>query len=175
MRSTLPVYTLLLAASTFLAAQSPQSDATKPDRLIASPAQARPPYTGQAASKDDPSQSIVILSDTLGVDFKPYIAKILPVTRKFWDQVLLKETPFITKPTVVQIRASILPNGRLEPKSMYLLSRSGNVACDRTAWSAVENSVYPALPTEFKGPRITVRFTFLYSAKITHADPSPAK
>jgi hypothetical protein len=157
--------TLTLAILLSCVASSAQTSST----------QARPPYDGQAESKNGSSQGIEILSDTLGVDFRPYIAKILPVVKKSRDQALLKESPSITSAITVQIRASILPSGRLESKSMVLLSRSGNVALDRASWSAVETSVYPSLPAEFKGPRLMVRFTFLYNIKTAPAEASPAK
>lgn len=179
MRSTLSVCTLLLAASTMLAAQSPQSDAPKPDQIPASQLHARPPYAGQTETDDDPGRGIEIFSDTQGVDFKPYLAKIGPITRESWDRSRPKEVPpeiqVDSKVVGVQIRASILPNGRLEARSMQLVGRSGSVTLVKAAWGAIVTSSYPPLPAEFKGARLTIQFNFGYILQAKPDSPRPAK
>ena len=176
MRSILPVCTLLLAASAILAAQS---DAPKPDQTPASPPQARLSYTGQAETNDDPGRGIAILSDTQGVDFKPYLAKIGPITRESWNRLGPKdappEIPADSKILEVQIRASILTNGRLEAKSMQLVGRSGSVTLDKAAWGAIVTSSYPPLPAEFKGARLTIQLNFGYILQAKPDSPRPAK
>jgi TonB family protein len=63
----------------------------------------------------------------------------------------------------VMICFKLLPNGRLMDKGMVLEGRSGDPALDRAAWGAIETSVFPPLPAEFKGPYIEVRFRFIYN------------
>ena len=173
MRSTLFVCTLLLAAAVTLAAQSPQSDPAKTAQVPASPSQARLPYTAPDESKDGSGHGAEILSDTLGVDFKPYLAKIVPTTRKSWLQLLQKEP--VSDATGDIIVFSLMPNGRLEPQSMKLLGRSGNASLDKAAWYSIVNSSYPPLPANFKGPRITIKFIFDYNLQAKPNSPSPAK
>ena len=179
MRRIQYAYMLLLAAATSLAAQTAQSDASQPDQIPASPSQARPPYTGKTETNDDPGRGIEIFSDTQGVDFKPYLAKIGPITRESWDRLRPKEAPpeipVDSNVVGVQIRASILPNGRLEARSMQLVGRSGSVTLDKAAWGAIVTSSYPPLPAEFKGARLTIQFNFGYILQTKPNGSSPSK
>jgi len=58
---------------------------------------------------------------------------------------------------------------------MKLVGRSGNVDLDKAAWGAIVASSYPPLPTEFKGPRLTIQFEFVYNLKAKPNNPIPIK
>jgi len=115
--------------------------------------------------KTPPVSGVEILSDTLGVDFKPYLAKIVPLTQHSWNARMPNEVGDPTyKGGAVKIRFSILPDGHVEPKSMVLVGRSGDTALDKAAWYAIAYTVYPPLPEEFKGPRVVANFNFVYNS-----------
>jgi hypothetical protein len=105
-----------------------------------------------------------ILSDTQGVDFGPYLQKVIRETYRTWDPLIPEEVnPPILKRGQCEIVFTILPNGRLQPHAMILTGRSGDVALDRAAWGAIEGADYPPLPHEFHGPYLQLRFRFQYN------------
>jgi outer membrane biosynthesis protein TonB len=105
-----------------------------------------------------------ILSDTLGVDFGPYMAHIIRETQHTWDPLVPEAArPPLLKRGIVQIQFIIMPDGRV--KSMRLIGPSGDVSLDRAAWGAITGSNYPQLPREFKGPYLELRFAFFYNEK----------
>ncbi len=110
-----------------------------------------------------------ILSDTQGVDFGPYMQKVIRETYRTWDPLIPEEVnPPILKKGEVEIIFAILPNGRVEarePLNMHLTGRSGDVALDRAAWGAIQGADYPPLPREFHGPYLQLRFRFQYNIR----------
>ena len=105
-----------------------------------------------------------ILSDTQGVDFGPYLQKVIRETYRTWDPLIPEEVnPPILKRGQCEIIFTILPNGRLQAHAMQLTGRSGDVALDRAAWGAIEGADYPPLPREFHGPYLQLRFRFQYN------------
>jgi outer membrane biosynthesis protein TonB len=107
-----------------------------------------------------------ILSDTQGIDFGPYLQKLIRETHRTWDPIIPEEVnPPISKRGECEIVFTILPNGRLQPHAMMLTGRSGDVALDRAAWGAIESADYPPLPREFHGPNLQLRFRFQYNIR----------
>jgi hypothetical protein len=107
-----------------------------------------------------------ILSDTQGVDFGPYMQKLIRETHRTWDPLIPEEVnPPISKRGQVEIIFSILPNGRVQPQSMILSGRSGDVALDRAAWGGITGADYPPLPRDFHGPYLQLRFIFQYNMR----------
>ena len=107
-----------------------------------------------------------ILSDTQGVDFGPYLQRVIRETYRTWDPLIPEEVnPPILKRGQCEIVFTILPNGRLQPHAMILTGRSGDVALDRAAWGAIEGADYPPLPHEFHGPYLQLRFRFQYNIR----------
>ena len=105
-----------------------------------------------------------ILSDTMGVDFGPWLQKVVRETYRTWDPLIPEEVnPPILKRGECEIVFTVLPNGRLQPHAMILTGRSGDVALDRAAWGAIEGADYPQLPHEFHGSYIQLRFRFQYN------------
>jgi hypothetical protein len=105
-----------------------------------------------------------ILSDTMGVDFGPWLQKVVRETYRTWDPLIPEEVnPPILKRGECEIVFTVLPNGRLQPHAMILTGRSGDVALDRAAWGAIEGADYPQLPHEFHGPYIQLKFRFQYN------------
>jgi TonB family protein len=118
---------------------------------------------------------IDVLTDTMGVDFKPYLQKVLHDIRKNWYNLIPEEAraPLMKKGKVT-IEFAILKDGTVV--GMRLISTSGNVALDRGAWEGITASnPFPPLPTEFGGKYIGLRFGFYYNPdKAELAVSSPA-
>ena len=104
-----------------------------------------------------------ILSDTMGVDFGPYMRRIIEATKRSWYPIIPESArPPLDKQGRVGIRFKILPDGSV--KEMILEFPSGDVSLDRAAWGGVTGaSPYPPLPKDFKGPFLELRFGFFYN------------
>lgn len=104
-----------------------------------------------------------ILSDTMGVDFGPYMQRVIAATyRSWWPLIPESARPPLSRSGKVGIEFIIAPDGSV--KQMKLVYPSGDVPLDRAAWGAITGaSPYPPLPKEFKGPYLALRFGFYYN------------
>ncbi len=107
-----------------------------------------------------------ILSDTMGVDFGPYMQRVIFDTKRAWYPIIPEAAqPPLLKQGRVGIRFKILPDGSV--KEMILELPSGDVSLDRAAWGGITGaSPYPPLPKAFKGPFLELRFFFLYNTPL---------
>jgi hypothetical protein len=150
------------ALAVFLAFCPAQAQNASTDSKDSGPAVAE---AGKAKLQAPPG-GIQILSDTLGVDFKPWLERWHHITERTWDPLIPDEVnPPKSKSGEVMIRFKVLPNGRLKMGGMVLEGRSGDVTLDRAAWGALTGSNYPPLPEEFHGPYLELRALFLYNMK----------
>jgi len=101
-----------------------------------------------------------ILSDTQGVDFGPYIQRIVQDVRENWYHLIPESAEM--KKGKLAIEFAITKNGQVA--DMRLVASSGDVALDRPAWGAITGSnPFPPLPSEFNGPYLALRFRFYYN------------
>jgi TonB family protein len=116
-----------------------------------------PTLPGQTGS------SLELMSDPMGVDFKPYLIQILALVRKNWFAVI-PESARLGNRGVVELQFIIDRNGDV-PK-LVIATPSGSEALDRAAVAAVSASVrFPPLPNQFKGQQIRLQFAFKYNFK----------
>jgi len=104
-----------------------------------------------------------VLSDTMGVDFGPYLQRVLHDVKINWYNLIPESAraPLMKKGKVT-IEFAILKNGTVA--GMRLVSTSGDVALDRGAWGGITASnPFPPLPGEFGGQYLALRFMFLYN------------
>ena len=103
----------------------------------------------------------VILSDTQGVDFGPYLARVVLETKRNWYAVM-PEAARLGEKGRVSIVFEILRDGSVP--QLNLVAGSGAEALDRAALAAIHASIpFPPLPTEFTGRHLVLQFTFLYN------------
>jgi TonB family protein len=104
-----------------------------------------------------------ILTDTMGVDFGPYLARITQVVRENWYNLLPPSVfPPIGKQGKLSIQFVILKDGKVS--GMELHTTSGDVALDRAAWASITASnPFPPLPKEFGGQILGLRFYYFYN------------
>jgi len=104
-----------------------------------------------------------VLSDTQGVDFGPYLDRVLQAVRMNWYALIPEEArPPLLKKGKVSIEFAIMPDGRTA--GMVLRGPSGDVALDRAAWGGITASTpFSPLPKEFHGPYLALRFHFYYN------------
>ena len=106
-----------------------------------------------------------ILSDTMGVDFNPYLRRILRQIYNTWLPLIPEEArPPLNKSGETLIRFSILPDGRIG--SMHLDGSTQDQALDRAAWGSITGvGQFPPLPKEFHGPNLELRIHYLVNKR----------
>lgn len=115
--------------------------------------------------------NLEILSDTMGVDFGPYLSRIRIIIMKHWYDVLPQSVfPPILKQGKLMIEFAILKDGRVA--GMKLVASSSDDALDRAAWGGITGSnPFPPLPPDFAqvgGQYLTLRCTFTYNIDETN-------
>jgi TonB family protein len=101
-----------------------------------------------------------ILSDTQGVDFGPYLQRILEEVRQHWYNLIPESAEM--KKGKLAIEFAITKDGSIA--DMRLIATSGDAALDRAAWGGIYTSnPFPPLPGEFTGPYLALRFRFYYN------------
>ena len=107
--------------------------------------------------------NLEVLSDTQGVDFGPYLSRVLQAVRMNWYNLIPEEArPPLLKKGKVSIEFVILKDGKVA--GMKIIGPSGDVPLDRAAWGGITASVpFAPLPGEFHGPYLALRFHFYYN------------
>ena len=105
--------------------------------------------------------NLELLSDPMGVDFRPYLIKVLAMVRRNWFAVIPESVRLGRRGrTVVQF--AIDKDGSV-PK-LVIAVPSGADPLDRAAVAGVSASnPFPPLPGEFTGTQIRLQFTFSYN------------
>ena len=106
-----------------------------------------------------------ILSDTQGVDFGPYLSRVLQSIKMNWYNLIPEEARApLLKHGKVAIRFLITPGGKVA--GMFIETPSGDVPLDRAAYGGISASdPFSPLPHEFHGPYLALRITFFYNPK----------
>jgi TonB family protein len=117
----------------------------------------QPPSPGKQGS------NLELLSDPMGVDFKPYLMQILQTVRRNWFSVM-PESAKLGRTGKVALQFAIAKNG--EVTKIVYATESGVEAFDRAAVASVSMSnPFPPLPTEFRGNVVRLQFTFSYNVR----------
>jgi hypothetical protein len=113
----------------------------------------------------------LILSDTRGVDFGPYLARLLREVRMNWYAVM-PESVYLGDKGKVVIVFAIQKNGSVPAGQPAIVSSSGKVHLDRPAVASIRASQpFQPLPQEFDGEQIVLQFTFLYNLPYEYTGP----
>jgi len=101
-----------------------------------------------------------ILTDTMGVDFGPYLNRVLHDVRQNWYQLIPESASF--KRGWVTIEFLILKDGSVQ--GLRVIDSSGDVTLERPAYGSIKGSdPFQPLPREFAGPYLGLRFRFFYN------------
>jgi TonB family protein len=110
-----------------------------------------------------PGSSLNMLSDPMGVDFKPYLIEVLARVRKNWLAVI-PENARLGNRGVVLLQFIIDRNGQV-PK-LVIAMPSGTESLNLAAVAGVQASIpFPPLPKDFKGREVRLQFSFKYNVK----------
>ncbi len=103
---------------------------------------------------------VEILSDTQGVDFQPYLNRLLGNVRQNWYALIPVDAK--TKKAKLAIEFALSNDGNV--RAMKLVATSGDQSLDRAAWGAITRSnPFPPLPAKYKGDQVALRFHFFYN------------
>lgn len=103
----------------------------------------------------------IILSNTRGVDFGPYLAQILMIVRQNWYAVI-PESARLGERGRVALVFEILKDGSVP--ELRLLSSSGRPPLDRAAEASIRASnPFPPLPRQFTGKHLVLQFNYFYN------------
>lgn len=158
----------LLAAVSVVRAQT--SEVKPPD--VGSSAESRPSVESDSRTCAAPDQA-EILTDTMGVDFDPYLATLTKTVRTNWYSFMPPSVyPPILKQGRVSIEFFVQKDGKV--KGTVLHASSGDVALDRAAWASITaSSPFASLPEAFTGQRLGLRFFFYYNMDASRISVSP--
>jgi len=125
---------------------------------------------GQAGDYGSPGRSgakaldqAEILTDTMGVDFGPYLTRVVQIVKQNWYNIMPESVyPPIFKKGKLAIEFVILKDGTVS--GMMLRTSSGDVPLDRAAWGSITASApFQPLPKEFPGKLLGLRFYYFYN------------
>jgi TonB family protein len=101
-----------------------------------------------------------VLSDTMGVDFGPYLQRVLHDVKQNWYNAIPESAEMKHGNLIIEF--AITKDGKVA--GMKLVATSGDIPLDRAAWAGITGSdPFPALPSEFGGQYLALRFRFYYN------------
>jgi TonB family protein len=101
-----------------------------------------------------------VLSDTMGVDFGPYLQRVLHDVKQNWYNAIPESAAMKHGSLIIEF--AITKDGKVA--GMKLVAPSGDIPLDRAAWAGITGSdPFPALPAEFGGQYLALRFRFFYN------------
>ncbi len=107
------------------------------------------------------TEAPIILSDTRGVDFGPYLARVVYAVRRNWYSVI-PESARLGEKGRVGVVFEIIRDGSVP--QLRLVASSGADPLDRAAIAGIRASVpFPPLPQDFTGNHLVLQFLFLYN------------
>ena len=117
--------------------------------------------SGGPAGHSGLGTGVDILSDTEGVDFNPYLQKIMREIYETWLPLIPEEArPPLNKQGETQIRFIILPDGRIG--GMTLEGSTHDDAINKSCWGSITGvGQFPPLPNQFHGPKLELRVHYL--------------
>jgi TonB family protein len=104
--------------------------------------------------------NLEVLSDTMGVDFGPYLQRVLHDVRQNWYTAIPESAEMKHGNLIIEF--AITKDGKVA--GMKLIASSGDSPLDRAAWAGIVGSdPFPPLPSEFGGQYLALRFRFYYN------------
>jgi TonB family protein len=101
-----------------------------------------------------------VLSDTMGVDFGPYLQRVLHDVKQNWYNAIPESAAMKHGNLIIEF--AITKDGKVA--GMKLVAPSGDIPLDRAAWAGITASdPFPPLPSEFGGQYLALRFRFFYN------------
>jgi TonB family protein len=108
----------------------------------------------------------IILSDTRGVNFGPYLARVVYIVRRNWYAVIPESARLGEKGRVALV-FEIVKDGSVP--QLRLLASSGASALDQAALASIRASnPFPPLPQQFTGNHLVLEFIYFYNMGVNY-------
>jgi TonB family protein len=121
----------------------------------------KPDVYGRMPSQTHNSGRVELLSDPHGIDFKPYLTRVLLSVKKNW-QAIMPESARLGRRGIVVVQFIISRDGEV-PK-LVISMPSGTDAFDRAAVAGISASnPFPPLPADYPGNDIRLQLSFSYN------------
>lgn len=116
-----------------------------------------------AASQPARQSEVDVISDTMGVNFGPYLSRVLRAVRVNWySRIPESARAPLMKKGKVSIQFDILKTGQIA--AMQVVGTSGDPSLDGAAIGGINQSgPFPPLPPQFQGQYLALRFHFFYN------------
>ena len=106
---------------------------------------------------------VQVLSDTQGVNFDPYIQRLLATLKRNW-YAIMPTSALMGDRGIVSTTFQINPDGSVPPPDPELERTSGKQPLDNAAMGAIHASnPFEPLPSQFHGPNLKLRIIFIYN------------
>ena len=129
-----------------------------------------------SVNREHPIAALDVLSDTMGVDFRPYLQVVVKSVKQNWYTLIPEDarSPILKKGKVA-VEFTILKDGTISGMKLAEGGSSGDSAMDRAAWGGIgASNPFPPLPSEFAGQYLALRFHFfLYNPDKGNLDAGP--
>ncbi len=110
-----------------------------------------------------------VLTDTMGVDFNPYLSRVLHDVKQHWYELIPESAGGFMKRGKVVLEFAILKDGSVA--GLKIVGPSGDSALDRPAYGSITGSnPFPPLPKEFAGQYLGLRFSYYYNIEAEGGD-----
>jgi len=107
-----------------------------------------------------------MLTPDQGVDFNAYLQRVYLTVKRNWFAIM-PESVELGEKGVVVLTFKIMKDGSVPGTEPVINRNSGKEPLDRAAYSSVRASnPFEPLPSQFNGPYIELRFTYLYNISL---------
>jgi TonB family protein len=114
-----------------------------------------------------------ILSDTMGIDFGPYMKDVYKTVKQNWYELLPPTVfPPFSKEGNALVRFVIEKDGKV--RSIIVDQSAGDVTLDNAAVGAIRVTKFAPLPAQFRGKELELRFSFIYNPDQPKINISPS-
>jgi TonB family protein len=122
--------------------------------------------SGQTGSGGTAFGGLEMLTPDQGVDFNSYLQRVYYKVKQNWFAVM-PESVELGEKGVVVLTFKIMRDGSVPSAEPVINRNSGKEPLDRAAYSSIRASnPFEPLPSQFNGPYIELRYTYLYNIPI---------
>jgi TonB family protein len=126
------------------------------------------PLPGTGGQGPTMGNSVQILTPTEGVDFNPYVQRMLATIKRNW-YAIMPQSALMGDRGVVLVTFQINPDGSVQPVDPQMERSSGKEPLDNAAMSSIRASnPFEPLPHDFRGPYMRFGIYFLYNLPLDY-------
>jgi TonB family protein len=153
------VFVLVTSSFAFPQASVSQAGETQPDAAATTRLATQ---SDPCAAKARPEGQLDVLSDTQGINFGPYLTRVVEAVRRSWYSVIPPSAhPPANKQGRLAIDLAIQSDGTIKGEQVEV--PSGDATLDKAAFAAISALRFDPLPEDYTGQQLSLRFHFYYN------------